>query len=114
MYIYFLWLPFVFLSVDGEVFSDCGCSSGGRSSISSKLDIDSITPPKNDKNIASQLKEDMVLIERREGFVGSDKPVIFSDGESPKRRVELDSYYIDKYAVTNQGNFFYINKKISY
>lgn len=53
-----------------------------------------------------RFQEKMVLIESREGFVGSDKPVVFSDGESPKRRVMLDSYYIDKFAVTNQGKDF--------
>lgn len=35
-------------------------------------------------------------------FVGTNNPVIVADGEGPKRKVILDSFYIDKFEVSNE------------
>ncbi|XP_014204844.1 sulfatase-modifying factor 1-like [Copidosoma floridanum] len=45
--------------------------------------------------------EDMVKIEAGSYFIGTNNPVFISDGEGPRREVELDSFYIDKYEVSN-------------
>jgi len=46
--------------------------------------------------------EDMVLIEGGEFLMGThDQDGFPADGEGPIRKVELDSFLIDKYAVTN-------------
>lgn len=46
--------------------------------------------------------EDMVLIPAGVYQVGTDDVVIESDNEGPKRMVALDSFYLDKYEVSNR------------
>jgi len=36
-----------------------------------------------------------------EDYLGTDKPVIVADGEGPARKVILDSFFLGKYAVSN-------------
>lgn len=43
----------------------------------------------------------MVRIPGGEFWMGTDDPGFPADGEGPRRRVELDPYYLDTYAVTN-------------
>src|SRR5690606_2722338 len=48
-------------------------------------------------------KKDMVLLEGGEFLMGTNDAEGFpSDGEGPVRKVVVDSFYIDKYAVTNE------------
>lgn len=46
--------------------------------------------------------EDMVLIPAGKYQVGTDDAIIESDNEGPKRMVELNSFYLDKYEVSNK------------
>lgn len=47
-------------------------------------------------------KENMVLIEGGEFFIGTNGDEGFpADGEGPARKITIDSYYIDQYTVTN-------------
>lgn len=46
--------------------------------------------------------EDMVLIPAGIYQVGTDDVVIETDNEGPKRMVELKSFYLDKYEVSNR------------
>ena len=50
-----------------------------------------------------ELNKKMVYIEGGHNYIGTDKPKIKSDGESPKRPVLLSPYFIDKYEVSNEG-----------
>ena len=45
---------------------------------------------------------EMVKIEGGSYFIGTDHPVFIVDGEGPRRKVILDSFYIDKYEVSNR------------
>ena len=45
---------------------------------------------------------DMVKIEGDSYFIGTNQPVFVADGEGPRRKVILDTFYIDKYEVSNQ------------
>lgn len=49
----------------------------------------------------SKTLESMVLIKGQNFTIGTDKPEIIADGESPSRIVYLDDYFIDKYEVSN-------------
>ncbi|XP_051166382.1 formylglycine-generating enzyme [Leptopilina boulardi] len=44
----------------------------------------------------------MVRINGDSYFIGTNKPVFAPDGEGPQREVILDSFYIDKYEVSNK------------
>lgn len=45
---------------------------------------------------------DMVKIEGGSYFIGTNHPVFVHDGEGSRRKVILDSFYIDKYEVSNR------------
>ncbi len=47
--------------------------------------------------------EDMIFIPGGDTFIGTDKPQVRGDGESPLRTVSLSPYFIDRYSVTNEG-----------
>ena len=47
-------------------------------------------------------KDNIVYVQGGSFFMGTDNPIIKYDGESPKRYVTVDSFYIDKYEVTNE------------
>lgn len=47
------------------------------------------------------LTANMVQIKGGSYFIGTNNPVFVSDGEGPRREVELNSFYIDKYEVSN-------------
>lgn len=44
----------------------------------------------------------MVRINAGAYFIGTNDPVFVADGEGPKREVILDSFYIDKFEVSNE------------
>lgn len=60
------------------------------------LDDDIIKPIKK-----GDLTANMVLIKAGSYFIGTNNPGIVADGEGPKREVELDSFYMDMYEVSN-------------
>ena len=45
---------------------------------------------------------EMVFIPGGEFTMGTNEPVFAADGEMPARRVTLDSFYMDKYEVSNR------------
>lgn len=44
----------------------------------------------------------MIKINAGTYFIGTNNPVFVADGEGPKREVVLDSFYIDKFEVSNE------------
>ncbi len=56
-------------------------------------------------------KENMVLIEGGEFLMGTEDTEGFpADGEGPIRKVKLDPFYIDQYAVTNEQFAQFVNE----
>ncbi|XP_020300487.1 sulfatase-modifying factor 1 [Pseudomyrmex gracilis] len=53
--------------------------------------------------------ENMVRIDAGVYFVGTNNPVFVADGEGPKRQVALDSFYIDKFEVSNEEFATFVN-----
>lgn len=47
-------------------------------------------------------KTKMFKIDAGTYFIGTNNPVVVADGEGPKRKVILDSFYIDKFEVSNE------------
>lgn len=45
----------------------------------------------------------MTFIEGGVGFIGTDTPIMRRDGEGPRRAVNLSSFYIDQFEVSNTG-----------
>lgn len=45
--------------------------------------------------------DNMIKISAGSYFIGTNDPIFVSDGEGPRREVKLDSFYIDKYEVSN-------------
>lgn len=53
--------------------------------------------------------EKMVKIDAGVYFVGTNNPIFVADGEGPKRQVALDSFYIDKFEVSNEEFATFVN-----
>lgn len=86
---------------------DCGCGKNlnrqngqdqGSCPVNKEDDLDDeIIKPIYKKDLTSN----MVRIKGGSYFIGTNDPVFVSDGEGPRREVELSSFYIDKYEVSN-------------
>jgi formylglycine-generating enzyme required for sulfatase activity len=48
-------------------------------------------------------EEDMIYIEGGLGYIGTDNPAIWRDGEGPRRPVVVSDFQLDVHEVTNQG-----------
>ncbi|XP_074100823.1 formylglycine-generating enzyme [Cotesia typhae] len=59
--------------------------------------------------LRQSVPNEMVKIKTGVYFIGTDKPVFTQDGEGPKRPVELNSFYIDKYEVSNKNFEIFVN-----
>ena len=47
-------------------------------------------------------RHDMVRIDGGQFEMGTDEPIFVSDNESPARKISVDSFYMDKYEVSNR------------
>lgn len=90
---------------------DCGCGNVNRKS--SKIELSDIN-----NDFCEQLTYQDVLVTKhryfkrpdsqmsfiRRGtfFMGTDKPIIFADGEGPEREVEVNDFYMDVHEVSNE------------
>jgi formylglycine-generating enzyme required for sulfatase activity len=57
----------------------------------------------SESEVIDILNDKMVFIKGGLGYMGTDAPFMPRDGESPRRRVRLSPYYLDKYEVSNNG-----------
>lgn len=88
----------VFLVVSvGSACADCGCNSNRAQTDTDDGEVCTVS----EKVLPGPLEESMVFIKGGNFTVGTDRPVVVADGESPSRLVFLDDYYIDKYEVSN-------------
>jgi formylglycine-generating enzyme required for sulfatase activity len=85
---------------------DCGC---GKNLNRDRLEEGSCPVNNNDvlddeffKPVyKTDLTAKMVEIKGGSYFVGTNDPFFIADGEGPRREVELNTFYIDKYEVSN-------------
>lgn len=68
---------------------------------------------KVDENEVYKATNDMVLIPGKNYYVGTDEVMIKNDMEGPERVVNLESFYIDKYEVSNR-DFSHFTKLTNY
>lgn len=116
------WLLSLFLYAHSFEGEGCGCNlkrSGDKTEISTgenvqdfcdidrKTDhitayaIDDYSKIRNADNLLPS-RLNMSYITGGKFTMGTDKPIIFPDGESPARKVYLSSFYLDKYEVSNE------------
>lgn len=76
--------------------ADCGCNTN-RIKDDSKQEVCTAQLTENQ----SETQESMIFIIGQNFTIGTDNPIIITDGESPSRTVYLDDYFIDKYEVSN-------------
>ncbi|CAG9115883.1 unnamed protein product [Plutella xylostella] len=106
-----------FVIADG----DCGCGvgrdhGGDKSVLSSMIDEESCSLAKEDVEKENEDKkteeketsvtkpglERMILVPAGEYQLGTDDVLIKADNEGPMRFVQLESFYLDKYEVSNK------------
>ena len=103
-----LWLfAIAAYAVVEEEKKDCGCGKnlnrqnlGDGSCPAKQEDVfdDELIKPVYKKDLTAN----MVEIKTGSYFIGTNDPIFVSDGEGPRREVELDSFFIDKYEVSNK------------
>lgn len=85
---------------------ECNCCSVSRESHFSTLQPVNITPSEDDKFISK-----MAYINGGEFVMGTNsKEGFIQDGEGPTRNVNVNSFYIDRYAVTNEEFYTFIKE----
>ena len=104
-----IFIPFCTLvALSDKEDSSCGCSSGldrsGYQRSTSSSDEDQkerlIQETQHESTLLTpNYVSNMVYVNGGSFYMGTDKPVIPYDGESPRRRVTVKSFYIDKYEV---------------
>lgn len=111
------------LTIQAEVFnpsayiqskSECGCSFPNLSrsyenkdDVTCDIKVKSVDFSKN--TIVELLNNKMVLVQGGDFFVGTNNPILRADGEAPKRSVNISSFLIDIYEVSNVDFQSFIN-----
>lgn len=87
---------------DIDIKEPCGCSTDRDYGGAEILNHKTLTVLSDDVlTNQDSLKQDIIYIKNGTFYLGTDNPIIKTDGESPKREVYLSSFYIDKYEVSN-------------
>ncbi|XP_073420577.1 formylglycine-generating enzyme [Dendrobates tinctorius] len=89
------------------LLGDCGCNSaqragsapGHRQGAAYRYSRGANQPPAT--GTEAEHRDEMVLLPSGVFTMGTDEPGIPPDGEGPARRVHIDSFYMDKYEVSN-------------
>lgn len=124
MYLNSIQIFFVLTSVINYCKSDCGCNLNRKKTEETpdkcpftknydpvkKYSIESNEIRDNKKYNPSFDIKDMVLIEGNTFEMGTNKPVFETDHESPLRNVTVNSFYLDKYEVSNQKFYDFIKE----
>jgi len=77
-------------------YESIGNNGGGVGSSSCKTAAEVESP-----DAAAALSAEMVRVPGRMFYMGTSNPIMINDGEGPKRPVQVDSFYMDKYEVSN-------------
>lgn len=89
---------------DGEEGESCGC---GIDSDIPRVKAAASEGLPSSVVLETGMIEDMKFIQGGLGFIGTDNPAIWRDGEGPRRHVQLSSFLIDTHEVTNHGTSHY-------
>lgn len=98
MYLKFL----IILVLTRAVKLDCGCSSTNRETNCEKNDALHKYVQENNIPAKEPNTDNMVLIKGDTFLMGTNEPYFEGDFESPARNVNVKSFYIDKYEVSNE------------
>lgn len=92
--------------------TNCGCQVDRNSQCSNEEPHKKYSKIQNEEGPNSENfdKSDMVLIEGAIFEMGTNKPVFESDHEGSVRNVTVDSFYLDKYEVSNQKFSEFVQK----
>lgn len=93
------------VSVLEEDNGGCGCSAKTTRQVDPTLTTFNKDLSATSYDAAEYTLEKMVKINGGLGFIGTNDPKISRDGEGPQRRIELSSFLIDKYEVSNNGKY---------
>lgn len=99
-----------------EDVGECGCSRSLTRDIVSNTDISCANEviTLGNQVVLEELNKKMAFIAGGQRYIGTDKPKILRDGESPMRPVVLSPFYIDKYEVSNSGQFYLLHTQTRY
>lgn len=90
----------------------CGSTSRGTAMVGDATEIGEAgdaTPAAQIRSIETPepvteaVKENMAFIPGGRTFMGTNAPILKPDGEGPMRPITLSPYFIDRFAVTNEG-----------
>ena len=95
----------------------CGCGSLSRNALTGAVDggnagEGTCAAPTSDNSLpgasgqtgrkpSTTMEEDMVLVPGATFLMGTSNPIIFNDGEGPERPVEVSSFLMDRFEVSN-------------
>lgn len=85
--------------------ADCGCNTNRIKKYIREEDVCAASAEDQ-----TNTEESMVFIKGQNFTIGTDKPEIIGDGESPSRTVYLDDFFIDKYEVSNLEFKHFVDK----
>lgn len=91
-------------TVEDEEGKDCGCGGSLRDGITEREKRSDVEEKveKVKPAVEERVPEnEMVVIPGGVFKMGLDKPVVPEDGETPSRSVQISSFYMDKYEVSN-------------
>lgn len=83
---------------------DCGCGNTNREERAKKYERstgDDEEAVNTDRWKSAKDFENMSLIPGGKYFIGTNEEIFKNDKEGPEREVELEQFYLDKYAVSN-------------
>lgn len=94
-------------SCDAGKEKSCGCSiSRDKSKYTDKIkpdvDEDLENEPLHEKTMQVERTNQMVFIDGGTYYMGTNKPIFVADGEGPERLVKINSFYLDKFEVSNK------------
>lgn len=99
-------LFFIFFAINlSFTRADCGCNKNRDNTLT--VDEESCILDAN--KISNNPLKLMAFIKGGNFTIGTSDPIIIADGESPKRKVYLDDFYIDKFEVSNSDFKLFID-----
>ncbi len=106
------WLLLIAPIIADENIEGCGCGSDKTNRGAALLtavgssEHQNILEFEEKSNLyIRELNSKMVLINGGSGVIGTDKPILKGDGESPLRKVVLSPFHMDLFEVSNEGWF---------
>eukprot|EP01035_Chromulina_nebulosa_P029555 gene29555-39180_t len=91
----------------------CGCGQAKRSLVESTR-IENNAEVVTDEHILSDgaklFLQKMIFLPGGRSVIGTDNPIMKSDGEGPKRQVFLSPFYLDKFEVSNDDFKVFIDE----